>query len=1423
MFKIAYAGLIRLVSAFFVAVAGISVLLIPGKYSVAQDGPELLDRTAQTLSGLPNDSNNKSVEIGDFNQDGFEDLIVLRRESSAVLLINQNGVLTNRTDDFIASNANASNANYAESFDANGDGFPDLAIARPGASGMLLLNLGNDANGNWLGFNQGTVLNGANNGLVIEAGDINGDGASDLFVIQVENQTNQLLINNGNGAFTNEPERLGGLGSLTRGHVALLADADSDNDVDIVYIESDLFLHIYYNDGTGNFDNSRRHTFQNPDNFAYIFGAADFNGDGIFDFRQYSNPAPLAEISTGELDDAGLPVYTVRQEPPMLRGNRKHGFVHMRDIDGDGDMDYVLSSMLRNFGGLTNSFEGMRTEMVINQGFNSGTFRTFVGDDWGREESMDMKIIDVNGDGNMDMFVAHNNRYGVYMNSAPPKVVELGSLVSTPVESGLAVTLQAELTSGDQVSYSWDFGDGQSAETDSPAVNHVYAEPGRYLVTLTATGPFGSDQRTLRQRVHESLPALNARSSTTIAVNSDTNQLWVVNPDNNSVSVIDATTGALLSEIATGLEPVSLWLAENNTVYVVNKTHASVSIISASDFSVQRTVWLRYASRPHGLVIDSSGSFAYVAHEVTGEVRKYSLPGFDLAGELTGVDSPRHLSINADGSRLYAPSFITPPQTGESTRNVSTAGGAKVQVIGSAGMSLLNTILLPVSTLDDTDVSARGIVNYLMAPAMSPSGSVMLIPAKQDNVFRGSMRDGNAREHNMLVRGVMSKVDLESAEEDITQRHDFDNNSQPTAALYGPTGNFLFVVHEASRLLEVIDTYSGDTVFSTEVGFAPRGLALSVDGGRLYVDNYLSRSVSVFDVQDLMAGVSDNLELLLVSDTVTNEALPGEVLEGKRLFHDSGDAALSGQKYISCASCHSEMGHDGRVWDFSDAGEGLRNTIDLRGRAGTGHGNVHWTANFDEIHDFENDIREIFDGTGLLTDALYDQTIGILDAANPKAGLSSRLDALNAFTSSLIDFGLSPQRNSDGSLTAAAQSGKQIFRRANCAQCHSGDGFTDSPLERFHNIGTVDADTGGRLGRALPGGGLDTPTLRGLWHGAPYLHDGSAATLAEAVQAHTTDAVGFNVNLLSDTELSNLTAYLLQIDDTEPRATSVIDHDGDLIINELDTDDDDDGVEDSLDAFPLDATETTDSDGDGVGDNTDVFPSNAAETVDTDSDGVGDNGDAFPLDAAESADADKDGIGDNADVDDDNDGIADSIEGTDDLDGDGVANHLDLDSDGDTLLDLVEAATTAARATNQSDEATLLDANTDGIVDDLSLQGTLQPVDTDADGVANFLDVESDNALNDGSGPYDLSQSALQRFDLNNDGRLSGIDEGFVDSDGDGVDDRIGAPRIEIRTSTGGCQLTAGRAAVDPMLILLLLFSMVGIARRKAIPAVFSG
>ena len=73
-----------------------------------------------------------------------------------------------------------------------------------------------------------------------------------------------------------------------------------------------------------------------------------------------------------------------------------------------------------------------------------------------------------------------------------------------------------------------------------------------------------------------------------------------------------------------------------------------------------------------------------------------------------------------------------------------------------------------------------------------------------------------------------------------------------------------------------------------------------------------------------------------------------------------------------------------------------------------------------------------------------------------------------------------------------------------------------------------------------------------------------------------------------------------------------------------DLDDDGDNVADTIDAFPLDASETIDTDSDGLGNNADT---------DDDGDGVADTADVFPLDPTESTDTDNDGIGDNSDTD----------------------------------------------------------------------------------------------------------------------------------------------------------------------------------------------
>ena len=86
---------------------------------------------------------------------------------------------------------------------------------------------------------------------------------------------------------------------------------------------------------------------------------------------------------------------------------------------------------------------------------------------------------------------------------------------------------------------------------------------------------------------------------------------------------------------------------------------------------------------------------------------------------------------------------------------------------------------------------------------------------------------------------------------------------------------------------------------------------------------------------------------------------------------------------------------------------------------------------------------------------------------------------------------------------------------------------------------------------------------------------------------------------------------------------STHDSDGDGMPDDSDPDDDNDGVMDGDDRFPLDPAEWADSDGDGVGDNADG---------DDDNDGIADGNDAYPLDPNEWADSDGDGVGDNWDL-----------------------------------------------------------------------------------------------------------------------------------------------------------------------------------------------
>jgi cytochrome c peroxidase len=88
----------------------------------------------------------------------------------------------------------------------------------------------------------------------------------------------------------------------------------------------------------------------------------------------------------------------------------------------------------------------------------------------------------------------------------------------------------------------------------------------------------------------------------------------------------------------------------------------------------------------------------------------------------------------------------------------------------------------------------------------------------------------------------------------------------------------------------------------------------------------------------------------------------------------------------------------------------------------------------------------------------------------------------------------------ENAIPASAKRGFELFNgKARCAGCHAGWNFTDN---KFHNIGTPSDDLGRGKYEAQnvkAQGAFKTPSLRDIEQRAPYMHNGSVATLLDVM------------------------------------------------------------------------------------------------------------------------------------------------------------------------------------------------------------------------------------------------------------------------------------------------------------------------------------
>jgi cytochrome c peroxidase len=236
-----------------------------------------------------------------------------------------------------------------------------------------------------------------------------------------------------------------------------------------------------------------------------------------------------------------------------------------------------------------------------------------------------------------------------------------------------------------------------------------------------------------------------------------------------------------------------------------------------------------------------------------------------------------------------------------------------------------------------------------------------------------------------------------------------------------------------------------------------------------------------------------------------------KVALGRQLYYDQ---RLSGDGQRSCYGCHvCEHGlTDGRPTALGAFDKPLTRSSPTMWNIG-----FHWAYYWDgRAASLEAQAAAAWKGGNM---GAKDRLPAILAGLNRIPGYRQQFDdvfgslatednvpqALAAYMRTIISDDTPWDRWQAGDESAVSESAKRgwaVFQEKGCTECHAGVLFTD---QQFHNVGIgMDAEEPD-LGRyqvtqeEKDKGAFKTPTLRDISQSAPYFHDGSVATLEEAV------------------------------------------------------------------------------------------------------------------------------------------------------------------------------------------------------------------------------------------------------------------------------------------------------------------------------------
>ena len=575
----------------------------------------------------------------------------------------------------------------------------------------------------------------------------------------------------------------------------------------------------------------------------------------------------------------------------------------------------------------------------------------------------------------------------------------------------------------------------------------------------------------------------------------DAQQLISVNPDSKKIN----------KRIPLGNRPHTVKShPSNGLTYISNQWSDNLWVIDLNSSAILDTIDV--GGGPGGFEFSSDASKLYVANTYTDNLSVIDLQTnseirrLETGNEPIGVAvSPKNDIISISSRRTLPVEFRTEPRT-EVTLVNSSSNRVKNRVEVRSGHIMENIAYTP---------DGRFVLTSMIMPKN-------LVPSVQ-------IEQGWMMNHGIgvieVATGRQTRLILD--EPNAFFADPFDVKIDPTSnlAYVSHSGADAISVVDLDLIYEIFDNASEDELVNAipnniglsrelvikriPVGANPKGMVIDHVRGKLYVAERLDDAIAVINIRT--NEVEDHIELKATSAIST-------VRLGAQMFNNAGHTFH--QQY-SCYTCHPDGHEDGLTYDMSSKGgnRNLANVQTLRDLAGTGP--YKWNGTNTSIY--------------MQCGMRFSKFITRSEVFDEK-----QLDGLVAYIIQDLKHPPNLYHKPNEPLTPAQARGKIIYERTTtnkgeiipegnrCTTCHPAPNYSNFQLADVGTLKEYDDETL-----------FDSPNLNNVYESAPYLHDGSAATLEEIWTVYNDYDEHGVANDLTKNQLNDLIEYLKSLGSAE--------------------------------------------------------------------------------------------------------------------------------------------------------------------------------------------------------------------------------------------------------------------------------------------------